>query len=128
MGDAWAARGDLPEAVRAYEEAIRLEDSAQVRAALSAVLMRQGQYAAASEQLATAFRMDPNCAHAEFNLGVLMVNTGRTGDAERHLIRAGQLDPSLASTVESTMQAMRVRPAPASAPPGEDHPTSAASQ
>ena len=88
------ARGDWPEAVVQFREAVRLApDLAVVRLNLGLALNRTGDARDALDQLEEAVRLDPGLAGAHFAMGTLYERSGRDGKAlDRYALAAGH-DP-----------------------------------
>ena len=88
------ARGDWPEAVGQFREAVRLApDLPVVRLNLGLALNRTGAARAALGQLAEAVRLDPRLAGAHFAMGTLYERSGRDAEAVERYTLAATHDP-----------------------------------
>ena len=97
LGNFHLSRGDLREAIAAFQEASRMEPEAimpLVNASLA--YARLGELDASEDLLRRALELVPENAAANFNLGLLEAERGRAGDAERHLRAALHTDPRMA--------------------------------
>lgn len=88
------ARGDWPEAVEQFREAVRLApDLPVVRLNLGLALNRTGEARAALDQFEEAVRLDPGLAGAHFAMGTLYERSGRDGEALDRYTLAAARDP-----------------------------------
>jgi tetratricopeptide (TPR) repeat protein len=97
LGNYYAARDDVDQAMTAYETAVRLNGTfvaPLVNASL--ILNREGRQEDAERALTRALEIDPASAPAHFNHGLLLAETGRLEKAETALRRAFELDPQMA--------------------------------
>jgi len=72
-------------------------DAAQARDFLGRVFFRHQQLKEAEESFRDAVRMDPGLAEGHFDLGVLLMNTGRSREAIASLTEAVRLEPGNAA-------------------------------
>lgn len=87
--------GQLEAAQRACERAIEIADTAEARALRGEILARRERYAEAAEALRDAIALEDTSVRARYWIGFCYLRLGRYGDAEPHLDRAIELDPSL---------------------------------
>lgn len=98
MGRLYAARDDLPEAVRYLRRAVNLDaNSADAQAELGAALARQQRYAEAREPLERAAALRPTSAREHLRLGDTLASLGDQAGAILHLRRATELDDRMGS-------------------------------
>jgi tetratricopeptide (TPR) repeat protein len=82
LGVALYEKGQTDEAIRQFEESVRLKpDYAYSHYNLGIAFYQQGQVDKALGQLQEALRLDPDYADAHYNLGVAFYQQGRTADA-----------------------------------------------
>ncbi|HEY5909181.1 MAG TPA: tetratricopeptide repeat protein [Verrucomicrobiae bacterium] len=94
LGNLYMARHELPEAVKEFETATRLQPDVLpplVNAALAYNLL--GQNDKAESSLRSALRLDPTNAAANLNLGMLLGELGKTSEAEQAFRTAFKADP-----------------------------------
>ena len=94
LGNALADKGQTGQAIREYQEAIRLQPRyAEYHYNLGSVLAKAGQTGEAIRQLQEALRLQPDNALAHINLGNALDESGQTDDAIRHYQEALRLQP-----------------------------------
>jgi tetratricopeptide (TPR) repeat protein len=94
FGNALFDKGRIDEAIRQFQEALRLKpDDANAHYNLGAALGAMGQYDEAIPQFQTAIRLKPNDAWDYFDLGVALDKEGRTDEAIRQFQTALRLKP-----------------------------------
>jgi tetratricopeptide (TPR) repeat protein len=97
LGCLLRARGDLPGAVAAYREAIRLDPGfAEAHFNLGEVLHSSGDRAGATARYREAIRLDPDFALTHNNLGNVLRDSGDTAGATAEYREAIRLMPDLA--------------------------------
>ncbi len=96
-GNYLSARGNIPEALMAYERATKLRPDALMPLVNASMLYARAKRMDKAEQLLlTALRHAPNNAAANFNMGLLLVEKSDLKGAERHLRAAFKADPTMA--------------------------------
>ena len=94
LGDVFAKQGRTDEAIREYQEAIRIKpDHAEAHNNLGNALAKKGQTDEAIRQFREAIRLKPDDALGYCNLGVVLVGTGHTDEAIRLYQEAIRLQP-----------------------------------
>jgi protein O-mannosyl-transferase len=89
--------GRLEEAIRHYEEAIRLAPSyPEIHFNLADALAKMKRLPEAIEQYEAALRLNPNYADAHANLGTALVAVGRPAEAIPHFEQALRIKPDIA--------------------------------
>jgi predicted O-linked N-acetylglucosamine transferase (SPINDLY family) len=102
IGNVYRTAGDLPAAIAAYREALRLRPGySDVLINLGIALANNGQRDEAGELWLTALRLDPNDVEALTNLATLHRSTGKIGEAIEYCWRALALDPTRALIVNA---------------------------
>jgi Flp pilus assembly protein TadD len=97
LGTALDKKGQMDEAIRQYQEAVRLKpDYADAHNNLGAALDEQGQSDEAIRQLQEALRLKPDHAEAHNNLGIALGKQGQTDEAIRQFQEAVRLKPDYA--------------------------------
>jgi tetratricopeptide (TPR) repeat protein len=97
LGQALYREGRVPEAMRRYEEALRLRPNyPETHYNLATALAATGQLPAAVSHYETALRLQPNYPAAQNNLGNALVKLGRVDEAVKHYEIALRLDPTFA--------------------------------
>jgi tetratricopeptide (TPR) repeat protein len=97
LGNYYLDRGQVPQAIPAFETAIRLRpDSVGTLVNASIAYSRAGRNADTERALDQALRLAPNNAPAHFNRGLLLAELGRKTEAEESLSKAVAADPTLA--------------------------------
>ncbi|MGD1020514.1 MAG: tetratricopeptide repeat protein, partial [Verrucomicrobiia bacterium] len=128
MGRMLAIKGRVPEAIRAFESALRIDpDYAEAHTELGVALARTGKIEEAIKHYEQALRIEPDFADAHADLGVALAQTGNIEEAIAHFEQALRANPdfaeahnSLGATLERTgkieeaiahfEQALRVNP------------------
>lgn len=88
------ARGELAEAMKQYELALRIRpQDATVNNAFAAANMAAGHSEAAFQYLATALRVRPDYFDAHYNMGTALAMRGDFGGAVEHFRAAVRLNP-----------------------------------
>ena len=94
LGEALDAKGQTDEAIRHYEEALRLKpDHPSAHINLGAALDDKGQTDEAIRQYQEALRLKPDQAQAHNNLGIALGRKGQTDEAIRQFQEAIRLKP-----------------------------------
>ena len=94
LGMALDGKGQTDEAIRQYQEAIRLKpDYAYAHDTLGTALGRKGQTDEAISQFQEAIRLKPDYADAHYNLGIALVMKGQTDEAISQFQEAIRLKP-----------------------------------
>lgn len=94
LGNNYAKSGDVPAAIAALSEAVKIEpDDPIAQVDLGVALVQQKRYDEAMYHLRTALALDPRNDNAYYNLGVLLAYENRYEDA-----------------IESYRQALRINP------------------
>ena len=97
LGHALAEKGQTDEAIRQYQEAIRLKpDYFLARNNLGLTLVSRGQTDEAIRQYQEALRVEPNSVDAHNNLGVALGQKGQTDEAIRQWREVLRLKPDYA--------------------------------
>jgi tetratricopeptide (TPR) repeat protein len=98
MGDAYLALNQASEAIGAYERAVAIKpDDAGYHNNYSIALARASRIDQAAQELEAAARLDPvNAGKYFYNLGAVLVNTGKNQQAETAFRRATEIDPKYA--------------------------------
>jgi tetratricopeptide (TPR) repeat protein len=97
LGNYYLNRGEIKEALAAYDTALKIEPRAamvMVNAAMAYV--RMDDKGMAEKFLRQAIKTAPDNAAAHFNLGLLKAEQNRVREAERELKEAFRLDPKMA--------------------------------
>lgn len=93
LGIIRASEGRIDDAIREYEESIRLDPSyAKSRLNLGEIRAVRGETAEAEKQLRASVGLDPRYPKARLNLGTLLYRSGRIDEGRRELERAVELD------------------------------------
>ena len=97
LAEVAAGRGDRPQAIAHYKEALRLApDAADWHVNLALLLGEQNQHADAAASFRRALAIRPNDPESLNNLGAMLATLGQTGDAVAHYRRALDLRPEYA--------------------------------
>lgn len=97
VGNYHLDRGELNQAVAAYERALRFEPrSAMVLVNRSIAHARMGEAGKAEASLQRALEIASENAAAHFNMGLLKAEQNDSGQAEQHLKSALRIDPQMA--------------------------------
>jgi tetratricopeptide (TPR) repeat protein len=116
LGAALAQAGRVQEAIRQYEQALRLKpDFAEAHNGLGAALAQAGKIEEAIEQYEQALRIKPDFAEACNNIGAALVQAGRVQEAIGRFEQALRIKPDFAevhySLGDALLQLGRVREA-----------------
>ena len=94
LGIAFGKKGQIDEAIRQYQEALRLKpDYAIAHNNLGIALGKKGQTDEAIRQFQEALRLKPDYADAHYNLGVALDEKGQIDEAIRQYQEAIRLKP-----------------------------------
>ncbi|MGD0261440.1 MAG: tetratricopeptide repeat protein [Verrucomicrobiota bacterium] len=94
LGWVLAREGKTDEAIRQYQEALRLNPGhAFAHNVLGVALVRKGQMDEAIRQYHEALRLNPDYAEAHYNLGVILVRKGQIDEAINQYQQAIRLKP-----------------------------------
>jgi tetratricopeptide (TPR) repeat protein len=101
LGLCYEALGRDDDAMRSYQQAVRLNREAAPRSPwpplnLGLLLARLGRLDEAEPLFRESVRLDPRFPQGHYQLGVAFEKTGRAGDAVRELEEAARLDASYA--------------------------------
>jgi len=128
MATMLTAEGRVPEAIRVFENALRIEpDDADGRFNLGFALRQAGKPQEAIREYEYALRLNPDYVDAHVNLGMTLAELGNSEDAIRHWDEALRIKPDcveayydlgvasqradrLAEAVEYYEQALRLKP------------------
>jgi tetratricopeptide (TPR) repeat protein len=94
LGKALLSEGQLAEAARQFQQALRLSpDYDLAHFNLGNVFLRQGALTPAIAEYQAAVRLNPNLQKAQNNLGNLLMGQEQLAEAAEHLRKAELLDP-----------------------------------
>jgi Flp pilus assembly protein TadD len=97
LGSALDEKGQFDEAIREFQEAVRLKSGyAQAHNNLGVALVRKGQIDEGISQYQEAIRLKPDYALAHSNLGIALARKGQIGEAIREFQEAVRLKPDFA--------------------------------
>jgi Flp pilus assembly protein TadD len=97
LGIALVSKGQIDEAIRQYQEAIRLKpDYADAHNNLGAALDKKGQSDEAIRQYQEAIRLKPACAETHNNLGIALLRKGQIDEGISQYQEAIRLKPDYA--------------------------------
>lgn len=97
LGDAFAAQGQIEEAIAQYRKALELTPhDPEVRIAIGASLWRGGQVDEAIDLFRKVLAADPDHEQAHNDLGSALVSLGRLDEAILHYRKAIELKPDFA--------------------------------
>ena len=107
LGDGALMQNDPELALQAWEIALRSGgDPGPIYTRMASAHRFQGDYRAAIADLGGAAALQPNNAQIQYQLG-LLIATQEPDEALDHLLRAAELDPSLASTTNAFQRNLR---------------------
>ena len=113
LGSALMHQGKLDEAIRQFQEAIRLKpDCADAHSNLGLAFARKGQFDEAIRQFQEALRLKPDYADAHNNLGLAFANKGQVDEAIRQYHEALRLKPAHADARHNLARALEIKNAP----------------
>ena len=99
LGNGLGKKGKIDEAIRAYQEAVRINpDFAQGRINLGLTLGQKGRSTEAIAQLREGLRLDPNFHDGHYLLGLALVQNGQIDEAIRQFKEALRVNPDHADT------------------------------
>ncbi len=102
LGIALMRSGRLPEAIRHYEQALRvMPDYAAAHHNLGVALAQLGRMQEAIAHDEQALRIKPDFAEAHYTLGIALAETGKVVDAIDHYQQALRINPDYAEAHES---------------------------
>ena len=102
LGTSWAVQGKFDEAIKAFENALRLHpDFALAHSNLGASFRAQGRLAEALHHLHEAVRLKPDHAEAHYSLGTVHFDQGHSQEAIAAFREAVRLKPSFAEAHNS---------------------------
>ena len=97
LGDALAAAGKTDEALRHYQEAIRIRPAlGAAHNNVGTIWLAQGKYDAAAKCFATAVELQPRNAEAHNNLGLALASQGKLDAARASYLAALRVAPHYA--------------------------------
>lgn len=97
LGFALERRGNVPEAIAQYEQALRLNpDLAEVHRMLGNHLLESDRVPEAITHYEQTIRLDPDWAEAHNNLGTALMQMGKLPEAAEHFKQALRIIPDLA--------------------------------
>jgi protein O-mannosyl-transferase len=107
LGESLAEKGQVDEAIRQLQEAIRLlPDFAQAHNNLGYHLAVAGQMTEAVRQFQEAIRLKPNYPQAHNNLGAALLELGQIDEAIRHFQEALRLKPDYSQASDNLARAL----------------------
>lgn len=111
IGNAYADLGEYQDAIKSYQQAIKLNENSSNPQPLSKPHNNLGLAYAASERLTDAVaefkqaaQLRPDYAEAHYNLGVAYVQLGRKTDAEAQQRILSKLKPELAAKLDALLK------------------------
>jgi Tfp pilus assembly protein PilF len=94
LGQALISKGETGEAIRSYEEALRIDPHfVQVQSDLGMALVQQGRLREGIRHYEEALRINPDFAEAHNNLGTALLRLGKQTEAIQQLETAVRLKP-----------------------------------
>lgn len=110
IGDLYLSSSDLPEAIAAYEESIRLDSWAHsARLGLAEALTLQGKLNEAVSQLETAVSLSPGAVEAQIALANTLDDQGRTVEAMTIYINTARNHPGNSQATLALARAWQAR-------------------
>jgi len=107
LGIILAGRGQLDDAVVAFEEALNIRpDDAKAHNNLGDILMRRGQVEDAMPHFRKALKINPNYAEAHYNLGIALRRRGQVDEAIAHFRQAVKIKPDHAKAHNNLGEAL----------------------
>ncbi len=95
MGNHYFDHQQFHDALVIYRKALEIDSTnLDVRTDFAASLNFMGDFAGAKRELERVLAKSPNHPVANFNLGVVHINTGQNGEARRYWTKYLELDPS----------------------------------
>jgi len=114
LGEALAGKGQVDDAIRQFQEAIRLSPGfAQAHYNLGYQLAVLGQINEAIRQFQEAIRLKPNYARAHNNLGAALVELGQIDEAIRQFQEALRLEPDYSQANDNLARSLEMKNRPA---------------
>ncbi len=108
IGDAFFRKGQFDEAIKEYQEALRLDPQyADAGYSLGSAFLRKGQIDVAVSQFQEVIRLDPNNADAYNSLGSACLKQGRIDEAISQFQEAVRLQPDDADAHYNLGNALR---------------------
>jgi len=101
MGRIHHERKELKEAIRLYEEVLRIIPDADTHNNLGSIYLEMGKPGEAMKAYRQSVGLDPYHSEANFNLGILLYAQGRVGEATKHFARAVLQRPDLRRKIEA---------------------------
>jgi tetratricopeptide (TPR) repeat protein len=96
VGTALYSRGQLPEAMRCYAAALRLQPDMPVNHYnMGVVLIRMDHWEEAAVEFAEVLRLNPRHYPAHYQLGIVLTRVGRPEDALAHFAQALKIMPGM---------------------------------
>ncbi|MGA2137835.1 MAG: tetratricopeptide repeat protein, partial [Verrucomicrobiia bacterium] len=97
LGNVFLREGKISDAIRYYEQALRIKpDYVEMQCNLGLALAQVGKIQEAMEHYEQALRIRPDLAMAHCNLGVALAQAGRIPEAIEHLQQALRIRPDYA--------------------------------
>jgi cytochrome c-type biogenesis protein CcmH/NrfG len=95
MGNHYFDHQQFHDALVIYRKALEIDSTnLDVRTDFAASLNFMGDFAGAKRELEKVLAKSPNHPVANFNLGIVHINTGQNGEARRYWTKYLELDPS----------------------------------
>jgi tetratricopeptide (TPR) repeat protein len=115
LGIALAGKGRPDEAIRQFQEAIRLKpDGVKAYYNLGTALLKKGQIDEAIRQFQETIRLKPDYAQAHNSLGIALARKGQLADAILQFQEALRLKPDYAQAQNNLARALGTKTAPTS--------------
>jgi tetratricopeptide (TPR) repeat protein len=107
LGEAYAAAGDLPAAIQAWERALQNQQtSVDLLTRLLDAHLKLKDYSAAAITLQELAALQPTDASLRYRLGLLLA-ARQPESALAHLAQAAEMDPSLAAKAQTVVDSIR---------------------